>query len=248
MQISTYKTDLITTGSHNLLDLLDTVLSDIPEESIVTIAAKIVSLCEGRVVARGDANLSELVHQESQWYLPPEGQYNLSFTIAHNLLVPMAGVDESNAGEQYVLWPEDPQASANTIRDHLVQKHGRRSIGVIITDSGHRPLQWGTTGIAIAYSGFRPLKSYIGQKDLFGRTFQFHTANIANGLAAAAVTMMGEGAEQTPLALLTDVPFVEFQDRNPSDQELEDLRISYTDDLYGPLLRAVTWHKGAKKP
>ena len=35
--------------------------------------------------------------------------------------------------------------------------------------------------------------------------------DVVNALASAAVLVMGEGAEQTPLAVISDVPFVEFQ-------------------------------------
>jgi len=48
--------------------------------------------------------------------------------------------------------------------------------------------------------------------------------NVADALAAAAVLLMGEGKEQTPLAVLTDLPFVTFQDHNPSPAELAALK------------------------
>jgi F420-0:gamma-glutamyl ligase len=35
--------------------------------------------------------------------------------------------------------------------------------------------------------------------------------NVADALAAAAVLVMGEGSEQTPLVVIGDVPFVTFQ-------------------------------------
>ena len=98
--------------------------------------------------------------------------------------------------------------------------------------------------MAIAHSGFNPLKDYVGQKDIFGRELQFQKSNIANGLAAAAVTLMGEGNEQTPLALLEDISFVEFQKRNPTEQELADLLIEREDDIYFPFLKPAPWQKG----
>lgn len=244
MKIAVYKTAAVTPRSHDLFDLIDQTLPELSEGSIVAIAAKIVSLCEGRAVPMADADKDELIQNESQWYLPRAGKYEVSFTVAHNMLIPTAGIDESNGNDQYILWPKDPQASANKIREHLSAKHNIQNVGVIITDSTTRPLQWGTTGVAIAYSGFNPLKDYIGQKDIFGRELQFQKSNIANGLAAAAVTLMGEGNEQTPLALLEDIPFVEFQKRNPTEQELADLRIDREDDLYWPLLKLAPWEKG----
>jgi len=244
MKITVYKVPKITSRSHDLFELLDSVLPDLPEGCVVAIATKIVSLCEGRVVAAEGADKDELIRQEARWYLPRAGAYHVSFTITRGKLIPTAGIDESNSDGHYILWPEDLQQSANAIREYLVRKHGRKRIGVILTDSTTRPLQWGTTGIALAHSGFMPLKDYIGQPDVFGRPMQFQKSNIANGLAAAAVTMMGEGDEQTPIALVEDVPFVEFQERNPSKQELADLRIEREDDLYWPLLKLAKWRKG----
>jgi F420-0:gamma-glutamyl ligase len=165
MKVAVFRTDKITSRSHTMRNLLDETFADLPEGCIVAIAAKAVSLCEGRAIPMEGVDKDALIRQEAQWYLPREGQYELSFTITRNLFIPTAGIDESNANDHYILWPIDPQASANAIREHLVRKHGRKHIGVIITDSTSRPLQWGTTGIAVASSGFEPLKSYIGKED-----------------------------------------------------------------------------------
>jgi putative folate metabolism gamma-glutamate ligase len=228
-----------------LFELIDNTLPALEEGSVVAIAAKIVSLCEGRVVPLGETTKQDLIAQEADYFLPQtKSKYDVSFSLTHNMLIPSAGIDESNANNHYILWPKDIQASANAIREHLMKKHGLTKLGVIITDSTTRPMQWGITGIAIAYSGFNPLKNYIGTEDLFGRKLVFETSNHANGLAAAAVLMMGEGSEQTPLALLTDLPFIEFRDHNPTSGELQALIIDPNDDLYEPFLTAVDWQKG----
>jgi F420-0:gamma-glutamyl ligase len=65
-----------------------------------------------------------------------------------------------------------------------------------------------------------------------------------DALAAAAVLVMGEGSEQTPLAVISDLPFVSFQEREPAAEELQQLRIAHEDDIYSPLLMSVPWHKG----
>jgi F420-0:gamma-glutamyl ligase len=247
MKVSVYKTDKITDRSHDLFDVLDSALPQLGEGSVVAVAAKIVSLCEGRVVPIEGTDKDELIRRESQRYLPRTGTYELAFTVTRNLFIPTAGIDESNANDQYILWPKDLQASANAIREHLAAKHAIQHVGVIITDSTCRPMQWGTTGIAIASSGFKPLKDYRGQQDLFGRTLQFQTASMANGLAATAVTMMGEGSEQTPIALIEDVSFIEFQPRNPTEEELAAVRIDPEDDMFWPLMRLGDWHDGEAK-
>lgn len=68
--------------------------------------------------------------------------------------------------------------------------------------------------------------------------------SIIDNLACSAALVMGEGAEQTPIVIIEDVPFVEFRQKDPSVKELKSLRISPPDDLYAPLLKRVKWKKG----
>ena len=70
----------------------------------------------------------------------------------------------------------------------------------------------------------------------------------ASGLAAAAVAVMGEGAEQTPLCVIDDRPFVRFRGRNPTAGELGYLRIPFEEDLFAPFLGSVPWHVGGAGP
>ncbi len=244
MQVNPIKTDKITT-KQSLLKLLERYLLSCKDKSIVVITSKIVSICEGRVAKIGEVDKKELIEQEAEYYLPPDqNKYNITLTIKKNLLVPTAGIDESNGNGYYILWPKDPQKTANRVRAYLKKKFALRNLGVIITDSRTTPLRWGTTGIAIAHSGFSALNNYIGQPDIFGRPLHVTKANVVDALAAAAVLVMGEGNEQTPLALIEDVPFVKFQDRNPSKLELRGLQIPIKDDLYAALLKGVKWLRG----
>jgi F420-0:gamma-glutamyl ligase len=55
---------------------------------------------------------------------------------------------------------------------------------------------------------------------------------------------MGEGAEQTPLAVVRETPFVHVQPRDPTVEERAALRIAPEDDLYAPLLMGVPWVGG----
>ena len=57
---------------------------------------------------------------------------------------------------------------------------------------------------------------------------------------------MGEADERTPLAIIEDLPSVEFTSAAPSAEELAGLRIDIDDDLYGPLLRGAEWIRGDK--
>ncbi len=246
MEIIPIKTHKIIPGE-NLFKVIGQYIPDLEEKSVVAITSKIVSICEGKVVKIGKIDKKKLIEQEADYYLPPEqSKYNISLTIKDNLLVPTAGIDESNGNGDYILWPKDPQKTANKTREYLKKKFSLKYVGVIITDSKTTPLRWGTTGIALAHSGFSALNNYIGQPDIFGRLLHVTKANIIDGLAAAAVLAMGEGNEQTPLAVIEGVPFVKFQNRNPSKSELQGLKISMKDDLYAALFKGVEWLKGKK--
>lgn len=245
MKISALKTNKIDSNRHpDLLSILNRYLQSLKERSVLIITSKIVSICEGRVIKIGMTDKIELIRKEAQYYLPPDNIYNISLTLKNNLLVPTAGIDESNGNGYYILWPKNPQKTANTVRSYLQNRFNLHKVGVVITDSKTTPLRWGTTGIALAHSGFAALKDYIGNKDIFGRKLKVTKANIVDALASAAVVVMGEGNEQTPLAIIEDVPFVKFQNRNPTNKELKDLKIALKDDLYGLLLTSVPWKKG----
>ncbi len=248
MNITAIKTPKITVGSANLHDILDDCLLPLTDGVIVVITSKIVSICEGSVVAFGDADREDLIVQQSDQYLPATlSKYGHHFTITDHTLISSAGIDESNGEDHFILWPKDAQETANEVRQYLSYKHGFKNIGVVITDSTCQPLRRGTIGIAMAHSGFRGLTNYVGTPDLFGRPFGVTQAGIASGLAAAAVLVMGEGTEQTPLCLLSDVPFVTFTGANPTAEELAEIRISLEDDLFAPFLTAVDWQKGQRR-
>jgi F420-0:gamma-glutamyl ligase len=72
------------------------------------------------------------------------------------------------------------------------------------------------------------------------------TVNVMDGIAAAAAVVMGEASEQTPLAVVTDIPFVQFQDHAPTKEELELLDIDPATDVYGVMLQSTPWKKGGK--
>lgn len=249
MQVTAIKTHKITENDTDLLKILDEYLindqgSMIKENSVLAISSKIISICEGNIVPSNTTTKDELAEKEADLYLPrTSNKWGVMVTIKNGMFIASAGVDESNGNGNFILWPKDPQASANRIREHLAEKFGLKSVGVIITDSRNNPLRWGVTGIAIAHSGFSYLKSYIGKPDVFGKEMRVEKVNVPDTLAAAAVGVMGEGSEQTPLAIITDAEFVEFQDRNPTEEELAQLSIKMEDDMYAGLLTAAKWGK-----
>lgn len=242
MNIRAVRTGRLPIARQSLTALLERHLTSLGEGDIVAVTSKLVSICEGRFVPREPVRKQELIEQESDLFLPPDpAAHGVVLTIKGSRLIPMAGIDESNADGHYILWPRDAQQSANALRAFLCERFGLRQVGVLITDSTTAPLRSGVTGIAVAHSGFSALNSYVGVPDLFGRTLRMTRANVAEGLAAAAVLAMGEGNEGTPIAVISEVAFVVFQDRDPTEGELADLRITPESDLYAAMLRAVPW-------
>ncbi|MGE0526650.1 MAG: coenzyme F420-0:L-glutamate ligase [Bdellovibrionales bacterium] len=201
---------------------------------IVTVTSKIVSLAEGRMVSRSDhPNKETLVRQEADEYLGAIG-YGTFLTIKHGLLIPSAGIDESNAESgDYILFPSNPFASAQKLWCELMAAWDLKSLGVILSDSRTSPLRRGVTGVALAYWGFRAVRSLVGTPDLFGRELRMTRMNLADAMAAAAVMVMGEGRERQPLALIRGAS-VEFSVHTDPDE----VRIPLDEDLYAPLIRS----------
>lgn len=247
MKVKAIKTQKVLPNDIELYSLLDKNLKSFKENQILAITSKVVSLCEGRVQPLS-RDTEELNSEESSLFLPKEiSKYGHHFSITNDTLIAFGGIDESNSGgDYYVLWPKDPEKTSNEVRKYLKQRFSLKHVGVIITDSTSMPLRLGTRGISIAFSGFNPLKDYIGQPDLFGRPFHFSKSNIAEGIASAAVLVMGEGTEQTPLAVVSDIPFVEFVDRNPTFEELSSMHIKIENDLFAPFLQRAPWKRGKK--
>ncbi len=244
MKVEVFKTKVVRPGD-DLLPLLVGAIGDLAEGSVVAITSKIIALCQGRVVKFGAVKKSELIELESECFIPAdENKYGIILTIKDSILIPSAGIDESNGDGFYVLWPSEIQETTDQIRAVLRQQFKLKDLGVVVTDSKTTPLRRGTTGVAIGHSGFGALNNYVGSPDIFGRKLHVTQANIMDGLAAAAVLMMGEGNEQTPIAVITDVPFVNFALNDPTSVDLEHLRIPIEEDLYAPLIQSEKWVVG----
>lgn len=229
----------------DIISLLDRYLPSVEEGSVVAITSKVLSICQGRVVQKEKVSKEALIKREADAVLNEgAGSYGIVLTLKEGLLIPSAGIDESNGEGVYILYPKDIQTLANQLWRHLRQKHKREKIGVLITDSHTTPLRRGVTGIALGWCGFKPLYSYIGKPDLYGHPLRVTQTNLIDGLAATAVLMMGEGNEQTPFVVITEAPKMEFLARVPTREEQESTKISMEEDLYGPLFKNGNWQRG----
>jgi len=245
VQIASFRTPIVRRG-----DCLSTIIQSTLqanfkegvsrlEGTILAVTSKIVSVCEDQIVPRNEVTKTELIRRQADRDLGEIG-YGSRLTVKENLLLASAGIDESNSeSDDYICLPEKPQQSARDLCFAMKEHFRLKSFGIIITDSRTSPLRLGTTGVSLSHWGFNGLKDRVGQPDLFGRPLQVTKVNIVDALAASAVLVMGEGEEQTPIALISSLPrdLVTFQDST----DAEDLRVKmengeFPSDLYWPFL------------
>jgi coenzyme F420-0:L-glutamate ligase len=214
--------------------LLEHVKPVAREGAVLAITSKIVSLAEGRIVPAGSISKRELVKREADVYLGDAG-YGVELTIKHGLISASAGIDESNSGTgDFILFPENPYASAARIGQALRQALGIQRFGVIITDSHTTPLRRGVTGVSLAHWGIRATRSLGGPPDIFARPLKFTHVNVVDALATMAVFVMGEADDRCPLALVSGAR-VEFT----SEGRAEEIVIEPAQDIYYPLLTGL---------
>lgn len=239
MKINGIHTHRINVGE-SLTEVIDCSLFDFPEQGILAVTSKIISLCQGRVVEKTAISKEELIAKEADAILKTtDNPYGLYLTLKNNLLIPSAGIDESNGDNVYILYPENIQQTAQHLWQYLRKKYQRQHIGIIITDSHTTPMRRGVTGIALGWYGFKPLYSYVGKPDLYNHSLRVTHINLVDALASAAVLMMGEGAEQTPMALIENAPKITFLDKLHAFDD--SVAISMSEDLYSPLFKNTIW-------
>lgn len=225
------KTHKIKPGE-SLFAILDTYITKLSENNIIAITSKIISTCENRLISK-NKNKTNLIHQESDFcFAKPPKTPNFYLTLKNHRLIPNAGIDESNSNNTYVLLPKNPQLTAKKIWQYLRKRDRIKNLGIIITDSNITPLRRGVTGITIGWCGFKPTYDYIGQIDIFGRSIQVTQINLLDSLATIATLTMGEGKEQTPLAIIKNAPKVNFQNRAPTHKEEQTTYIDSKNDLF----------------
>lgn len=265
MKVTAIKTAIVRPGAgETLAGFLDAAIPRVAPHTVLAITSKVVAILEGRCVALEGAGAGDgadgagsgggadfatrkklLIEAEAERFIDAsENSWGVTLAIKNSRLVPNSGIDESNADGMLILWPKDPDRSCDNIYRYLRERDGVRDFGVILTDSTTAPMRTGVNGVAIAYAGLRPLRDLIGQDDLFGRKLKMTRINVIEGLAAAAVLVMGEGAECTPVAVLDELDFVDFVDGTPSDEERAGLEIELEQDLYASFLKRAPWKRG----
>jgi len=148
-------------------------------------------------------------------------------TIYKGHMIGNIGIDRKNSFRGMpVKWPSDIEREAHRIRKKIIELLGVK-LGVIIVDSRVTPLRRGTTGFTISISGFKPIRRYIGMKDIFGRKIKYTQQNLADDLAAAAHIYMGEGDELIPFVYIEDPPIDVSEDAS-----VEDIKVPINECIY----------------
>lgn len=210
-------------NNFNLLKTIESLLSksklNLKNGDILILSSKIVALAQGRVVnlnkivpssaakklnkthygkGKEDPRVIKLVIQEADKVFPGK----MLLTLKDGILIPSAGIDRSNAPENYaILWPKKPWETAQNLHAKLSKKFKLKKLGVVIIDSHCQPLRWGTTGIALSWAGFEGVEDCRGEKDIFGKPLKVTKKAVADNLSSTALLVMGEAAERIPFAL-----------------------------------------------
>jgi coenzyme F420-0:L-glutamate ligase/coenzyme F420-1:gamma-L-glutamate ligase len=190
---------------------------DLQDGDVVVVAQTIVSKAEGSVVdlrrvkpskfarllaekLEKDAREVEVILQQSREII--RLRHVLIARTEHGFVCANAGVDHSNAGPHRVtLLPRDPDASARRIREGIKRALGK-DVAVIVSDTQGRPFRLGAVGVAVGVAGMRPLLDLRGRRDLYGKELKATITSPADAIAAAAVALMGEADEGTPVVIV----------------------------------------------
>jgi F420-0:gamma-glutamyl ligase len=236
MEIISHRLDLLTPPRDDLLSKIKASALALKERDCIALASKVVAIHQGRCVARDPAKKDELVKQEADWYLDEPAVHGVIHTIKNGTLIANAGIDPM--GGYHILWPEKPKETAEELLSWFKQEYGIQELFLIIVDSRSVMLRQGAIGIALGWAGFSPLYDNRKRKDLFGFDTGGTQTDLPDALAAAAALQMGEANEQTPLAVIRNVPFLPNQKPSPDAFE-----IAREDDIYAPLLKG-NWKRG----
>ncbi len=233
MKLYAVKTEIIKTGDdvvNVILKSLEKQNLQLEDKDILALTSKIIAYAEGRLVKLENVKPSEKALELAKHFsLEPEyaelilresdkiygGVEKAVLTLKDGVFTANAGIDNKNAPEGYVVfWPHNLKGFVKEIRSKIRHKTGK-NIAILVVDSGLIPLRMGTTGFALAVAGFKPIKDFRTNKDIYGKPLTVTRHAVADDLASAAHLIMGEAAEITPVVLIRDAP-VDFDDNTYS--------------------------------
>jgi coenzyme F420-0:L-glutamate ligase/coenzyme F420-1:gamma-L-glutamate ligase len=190
-----------------LRDAADRLDGSLRAHDVLAVAHKVVSKAEGRVVALADIrpgrrarqlaaahgkdprHVQAILDESTDMLRADAGR--LICRTRHGFVCANAGVDASNAGrpDALVLLPEDPDASARSLRRAL-------GCAVVITDSFGRAWRTGQCEVAIGCAGLAPADDWRGRPDADGRALAATVIAVADEAAAAADLVRGKNTRE----------------------------------------------------
>jgi coenzyme F420-0:L-glutamate ligase/coenzyme F420-1:gamma-L-glutamate ligase len=216
------------------LDALKKQNLQLENDDVLAFTSKIVAHAEGRLIRLAEVEPSKKARKLARKFsLQPEfaelilreadkiygGVDRAVLTLKSSILIANAGIDNKNAPPGFVvLWPLNPREWVRRAREKIRRTTGKQ-VGVVIVDSGLLPLRIGTSGLALATAGFKPIRDTRGWKDTYGKPLIITRHAVADDLASAAHLLMGEAAEKTPIVLIKDAP-VDFDDAAHGPEEM----------------------------
>ena len=182
-----------------------TAAVDLHEGDVVVVAQKVVSKAEGAVAHPLPGEDREAARRrlarEVAVRVVADSPHVLIVQAAHGLVCANAGIDASNVpGDDLVLLPRDPDASARALRAALSPP----VVGVIVADTFGRPWRMGQTDVAIGCAGVAPMRDERGGTDRDGRALSVTLVAVADELAAAA-DLVRRKADGVPVVVLRGV-------------------------------------------
>jgi coenzyme F420-0:L-glutamate ligase/coenzyme F420-1:gamma-L-glutamate ligase len=229
MKLYALKTEEVKTGDNVVqvaLNALKKQNLQLENNDILAFTSKIIAYAEGRLIRLDEVEPSEKARElAKEFCLQPEfaelilreadkiygGVERALLTLKNSIMTANAGIDNKNAPPGFVvLWPLNPREWARKTREDIKRETGKH-VGVLVMDSGLMPLRIGTSGIALAVAGFKPIRDTRGWKDLYGKPLIITRHAVADDLSSAAHLLMGEAAEKKPIVLIKDAP-VDFDD------------------------------------
>ena len=224
-------------------DLVDLIIEsfEINDDDILVFSQKIISKNEDRILRLSSVNpslladgiassygkdprLVELILSESKRIVRMENGVIIVET-KHGFVCANAGIDESNVEDGYAtLLPNDPDRSANLLKEKIKQNTGK-NVAVIISDTFGRPFRLGQTDIAIGIAGLEPILDYNGKPDTFGKIMQVTAIAVADEICSASELVMGK-TQKCPIAVIRNYNF------SSSTAKIQEMLRSDHDDLF----------------
>lgn len=199
-------------------------------EVIINQSRKIVAAIPIQKIAKKYPNIFENLTQDkegTQRVLKNESTMLIT-ELKQGGLASEAGIDHSNNPIGSVsLLPSSPNESASKIRKELT-KHVGGDVAVVITDTEVAFTHiYGSTEVAVGFSGICPVAQCFASKDRFGRE-KFGGADvIVDELASASALLMGQTSEGIPVVIIRGLEY-----------NKEEIKLQQNTDA---LTKAVRW-------